>query len=167
MQFAIQFGVGLVALLVMLLPALAHKQHWNVVQEDWKYPLRIIFGVLQSELGSSILYTTPPFTPSATALTAAQAKGTYSQIAQITFADGDTSQIFTHNWGLPASFPTWTLPQIQYYWLSQTASPTSFASQLTFGITNTNSVQVNKTSVGVGSGGVVAVILRRGDGPWA
>ncbi len=167
MQLAIQFGVGLVALLVMLLPALAHKQHWNVIREEWRYPFRLVVGVLQSELGASILYTTPPYTPSATALTAAQAKQTPTQLAQITFADGDTSQVFTHNWNLPASFPSWTLPEISYYWLTQNASPTSFGTALTFGITNTNSVQVNKTSVGTGSGGVVAVILRRGDGPWA
>ncbi len=81
MQFAIQFGVGLVALLVMLLPALAHKQHWNVIREEWRYPFRLVVGVLQSELGASILYTTPPYTPSATALTAAQAKQTPTQIA--------------------------------------------------------------------------------------
>jgi len=116
---------------------------------------------------ASILYTTPPYTPSATALTAAQAHNTPVQIAQITFADGDTQQNFTTNWGLPASFPTWGLPFIQYYWLSQNASPTSFGTALTFGITNTNSVAVNKTSIGVGSGGVVQVILRRGDGPYA
>jgi ABC-type Fe3+-siderophore transport system permease subunit len=167
MQMFAILGAALLALLALSLPALAHKKHWNVMRDDWRYPGRVLFGILISELGASILYTTPPNTPSATALTGAQAAQVKEQIAQITFADGDTQQVFTHNWQLPSSFPTFGLPFIQYYWLTQNASPTSFQTAFTFGITNTNSVTVNKTSVGVGSGGVLQVILRRGDGPYA
>jgi hypothetical protein len=111
---------------------------------------------------ASILYTTPILgAPTATAITAAQASQVPTQIAQVTFADGDTTIPFVHNWGLPNSFPTYGFPEIGYYWLSQTATPASFQTSLTFGIANTNQVTINKTSVGTGSGGVVQVILRR------
>ena len=164
MQLYTFIGAALVALLVTLLPALAHKQHRNLIREEWRYPLRLMFGVLTSELGTaSILYTTPELgTPTATAITAAVASKVVAQVAQVTFADGDLTIPFVHNWGgiMPASFPTWGFPEIQYYWLSQNASPTSFQTALTFGIANTNQVTINKTSVGTGSGGVVQVILR-------
>ena len=154
-------GVALLALLVMVLPALAHKQHWNVIRDDWRDPLRMLFGVLTDELGASILYAAPTF--SATAPTAAQSSNFPTLVAQITFADGDTTIPFVHNWGavMGPSAPTYGYPEINAYWLSQTASPASFQSSLTFGITNTNQVTINKTSVGVGSGGVLIVNLRR------
>src|SRR5690348_15438900 len=98
MQFAIQLGVGLVALLVMMLPALAHKYHWTVIREDWRTPLRVILGIVQSELGSSVTYCTAPYTPGTTALTAAQAKQTPTQTFQVFWADTDQGALqITHN----------------------------------------------------------------------
>ena len=113
---------------------------------------------------ASILYTYPipgGGGTSATAPTAALASATQVQVAQITFADVDTTIPFVHNWGLPNSFPTFGFPEISYYWLSQTASPVSFGTAITFGIANTNQVTVNKAAVGTGTGGVLQVILRR------
>jgi len=163
MELFAYIGAALVALLVTLLPALAaHKQHWILVREAWRYPLRLVLLGLSEELGSSLLYTTPIIgTPSATAITAAQASQVNTQIAQVTLADNDTVATFVHNWGLPASFPTFGYPEILWYWLSQTASPNSFQTALTFGITNTNQVTINKTGVHTGSGGVLQVVLRR------
>ena len=156
-------GAALLALAV-LVPALAlfNFKPFGDLRRN-RFTLReMLRDLSRSELGATILYTTPVIgAPSATAITASQAAATQTQVAQITFADGDTTIPFVHNWGLPASFPTWGFPEISYYWLSQNASPTSFGTALTFGIANTNQVTVNKTSVGVGSGGVLQVILRR------
>ena len=164
---AIQFGVGLVALLVMLLPALAYKQHWSVIREDWRQPLRVLFGVLESELGSQVTYCTPPYTPSTTALTSVQAAITPTQTFQVFWADTDSGSLqITHNWQLPQSYPTWLLPEIQCVKQLGGASDLSFATNFTFGIANTNAVFMNKVTIGTGTGGTYIVTLRRGDGPW-
>ena len=51
MQLFVFVGAVLVALLVMLLPALAHRSHRTLIRESWRRPLGLLLGVLQSELG--------------------------------------------------------------------------------------------------------------------
>lgn len=156
MNYILKLGAALVALLASL-PALAIEGFISVMAP----PVRRR-GRLSSEAGVAILYTSPGIgTASATPPTAAQAHQLPTQTAQVTFADGDAQAVIVTNWGLPASFPSYGFPEIAAYWLSQTASPSSFQTALTFGISNTNSVTVNKTNVGTGSGGVLQVILRR------
>ena len=95
--------------------------------------------------------TTPP--------TAIQAQQVPMQKALISVADTDTQALFTHNWGLGTSAPTYFNPEIFYYALLQTAGGT-FLTGFTFDVTNTNVVKINKLSY-VGSGGSFVVTLRR------
>lgn len=140
-------GVALFALLVMVLPALAHKQHWNVIREDWRYPLRLIFGVLTSELGAvTVTYyirgSMTQVNGSTTAPTAAQASQVQKQSAIIVFGTvDDILGLFTHNWGLDASAPTYQEPEVLM-------EPISFGTTswplITFWRANTNVLQVMK-----------------------
>jgi len=163
MQPYVFIGAALMALLVMLLPALAHIQHRNLIREDWRYPLRLVFGVLQGTLGTIVVtYCTPILgAPTTTAITAAQANQVHEQQAVIFWADADTQALFTHNWGLPASFPTWLWPQVFMAKVLGSAADSSFATLFTFGLTNTNSVSITKFGNGAGSGGTYNVWIRR------
>jgi hypothetical protein len=109
-----------------------------------------------------VTYCTPiGGTPSTTPLTAAQASQVPEQQAQVFWADADTQAIFVHNWGLPNSFPTWLWPQCFVNKSSGGASDSSFATNFTFGLTNTNQVYITKVGVGTGQGGTYNVYLRR------
>ena len=163
MQLFAFVGAVLVALLVMLLPALAHRTHRSIIREAWRRPLGLVLGVLQSELGViTVTYCTPILgAPTTTAITASQASQVSEQQAQIQWGDADTNAVFVHNWGLPNSFPTWLWPQIFMYEVLASSSPSSFATAFTFGISNTNSVNIAKVGVGTGQGGTWNVYLRR------
>jgi hypothetical protein len=118
MELFAYIGAALVALLVTVLPALAHKQHWNVIREDWRYPLRLVFGVLSEELGAvTVAYfvrgggvvinnsQTPP--------TQTQAQQVMKQSAVCVFGTvDDVLALFTHNWGLDGSAAPWYEPEI-------------------------------------------------------
>ncbi len=157
------FGAALLALLAIALPALAHSQHRALIREDWRHPLRLLFGVLQSELGTVVVtYCTPIMgTPGTTAPTSNQASQVVEQQAQIFWADTDTQAIFVHNWGLPNSFPTFLWPQVIINKSLGGASDSSFATNFTVGLTNTNQVYITKVGVGTGQGGTYNVYLRR------
>jgi hypothetical protein len=160
MQLYVFIGAALIALLAMLLPALAHKQHWNVIREGWRYPLRLGLGVLESELGVIVVtYCTPILgAPSVTAITGAQAAQVSEQQAQIFWADADTGALFVHNWGLPSSYATWLWPQI---FMTQALGGSDSLPGFTFGISNSNSVSITKSLTAAGSGGTWNVYLRR------
>jgi hypothetical protein len=155
-------GAALLALLVMLLPALAHKEHWNVIRESWWYPLRRVFGFVAEELGA---ITTAYWTRgagvmirgSATPATATQAQQVTMQKALITFGVlGDAQATFTHNWGLDISAPEFHDPEILWDLIS--TGLTTYTPLVTFDRSNTNVVYVNKTG---GDGCVINVTLRR------
>lgn len=160
------FGAALVAVLALALPALAHTQHWRVIREDWRYPLRLVLGILSEELGVVVVTYCHPIigTPTTTAPTAAQARQMTELAAQVFFADTDTQAVITHNAGLPISFPTWLWPQVFFNKSLGGASDSSFATNFTFGLTNTNSVTMNKIGIGTGQGGTYNVYLRF---PWS
>jgi hypothetical protein len=155
-----RFGAALVAL--MALPALAYKhslQFWKAIQ-SWAPP-----GLIPGEAGVVVVtYANRGFAISTTALTASQASQIPTQSAQVFFADTDAQAVIVHNWGLPNSYPAWLLPQIFFTKSLGGGSDSSFVSGFTFGLTNTNSVTMNKLSLGTGSGGTYNVFLRRGDG---
>ena len=76
----------------------------------------------------------------------------------------DTQATLTHNWGLDASAPTYFDPEV-WYWMqngSGTASGT-WVPMLTFDLTNTNVVLVNKIAgaAAVGNAGTFIITLRR------
>ena len=97
---------------------------------------------------------------SATPPTAIQASQVQKQTAQVIFtADSDVQALFTHNWGLDASAPTYFEPEI-LYWEQLTNAGGTYVAGLTFDVTNTNVVKVNKLNF-LGTGGTFIVTLRR------
>ena len=162
MQLFIFIGAALMALLVMLLPALAHKQHWNVIREDWRRPLRQLLGALNEEFGYSVIYCWPGGAsgPTATNPTAAAASQVNMQQALVALGDAETFALFTHNWGLPASFPTFLFPVVMYRQSDIGTGPSTQLGNLTFILSNTNGVGIQKVA-GVGSGGSFIVTLLR------
>jgi hypothetical protein len=164
MQLYTYLGAALMALLVMLLPALAHKQHWNVIREDWRHPLRIVFGVLHEELGVAVVTYISKFgnTGTTTPPTAAEANFLVTQVAQVFLADTDTEAIMVHNWGgaLGPSFASFGFPiVIMNKILGAGAAPNgpSVATNFTFGLGNSNQVYIEK-AVGA-AGGTFLVYL--------
>lgn len=127
----------------------------------------------QSEFGVfAVQYNTPGFpnTGTSTPPTAAQAVGMGEQVDIVSFADTDATGVIVDNWGSwylqnlanpLTSFASYLLPIITVVALNDTASASSFATNFTFGLTNSNQVTMNKINVGTGSGGSFAVYLRR------
>ena len=156
-------AVLLLALLASVLPALAHKEHWVVMREAWRAPLRLLLGVLTEELGA---VTTGYYVRggggvtimgSPTPATAAQASQVQRQTAVITFGLlGDSAATFTHNWGLDVSAPVYRDPEI--LWDLVSTGLTTYTPLIAFDRSNTNSVIVTKTG---GDACVVVVTLRR------
>lgn len=72
----------------------------------------------------------------------------------------DVQALITHNWGLDASAPGYFDPEIQFYQLSDM---TSYAPSITFDVSNTNVVVVNKNATQAGV--TLIVTLRKGTGP--
>ena len=162
MQLFTFIGAVLLALLVMLLPALAHKQHWNVIREDWRYPLRLVCGVLQGELGAvTVTYYARnsggvTINGSATPPTGGQASQVYKQSALVVFGvTADAQALFTHNWGLDGSAPGYYEPEVSI----NPISTTTYYPCLTFDFTNTNVVKVNKAATDMPT--TLVVTLRR------
>lgn len=76
----------------------------------------------------------------------------------------DTQGTLTHNWGLDASAPTYFDPEVWYN--TENGSGTAAGTwvvQLSFDLTNTNVVLVNKLAgaAGVGNAGTFIITLRR------
>jgi len=102
---------------------------------------------------------------SATGPTATQAQFCPCIKAKVVFGvQADVQALITHSWGLDASAPGYYDPEIQWYQISDN---TSYAPSITFDVSNTNVVAVNKNATNEGI--TIIVILRRGSvgsGPW-
>jgi len=146
--------------LALALPALAHSQHWTVIRESWKRPRSVLWGLVAAEGGFTVTYlsdftnvntSTPP--------TAAQAASLPCQVAQVFFADTDTSGVVVHNWGvlLGPSFATfgWPVCVLDAILLGTTDS---FLTNFTYGLTNSNQVTLTKP-VGTGTGGTYLLYM--------
>jgi hypothetical protein len=94
---------------------------------------------------------------SATPPTAGQASVVHKQRAQVIMADSDTQALFTHNFGLDISAPTYLDPTIIVTAQLLNAGGT-FLTGFTFDVTNTNVVKINKLNA-LGSGGTFIVEL--------
>lgn len=77
---------------------------------------------------------------------------------------GDSQATLTHNWGLDASAPTYFDPEV-WYWMQNGSGAASgtWVTMLTFDLTNTNVVLVNKIvgSAAVANAGTFIITLRR------
>jgi len=97
--------------------------------------------------------TTPP--------TAQQASQVMKQTAQVIMLDTDIQALFTHNWGLDASAPTYFEPEI---WCAGAQGPAqpggTWLPNFSFDLTNTNVAKINKISF-LGSGGTFMFTIRR------
>lgn len=164
MNFIAYLTAALVALVVMLLPAVAHQQHRNLIREKWRVPLLAFFrGLLIEEWGYTVTYCWPGGAtgPTTTNPTATQASQVNLQTAIVSMGDTETFALFTHNWGLPASFPTFLFPLIFYRQSDLGIGVQTFAAALTFNIvSSTNVITINKIS-SIGSGGSFIVTLMR------
>ncbi len=136
----------------------------------WRYKITPVWPqfwrrFLADELGAvSVLYYVRggqgvTILGSATGPTAIQAQSCLKQTAVINMSDADTQALFTHSWGLDASAPGYFEPEILYYAQAMTANGT-WATALTFDVTNTNVVKINKLNFAQ-SGGTWVVTLRR------
>ncbi len=126
-----------------------------------------------SEFGVfAVTYNTPGYVNAntTTAPTAAQASAMPELACIVSFADADATGTIVTNWGswylnnVPNalnSFASFLLPKITVVQIGNTASPSSFSTGFSFGLTNSNQVTMNKLSLGVGSGGSFAVYLQR------
>jgi len=162
MQLPLIYSAGLLLLaLLAASPALD-----SIARFMWGDRRRIAFtwrGFWVDQEGVvAITYLFPTGNNSATAPTAVQASQTITQTALVFFADSDTQAVVTTNWGLPASAPFFGFPMIWMIKQLGGASDSSFATNFTFGITNTNSVTINKIGNGTGSGGTYLLTLRKG-----
>lgn len=165
MQLFVYGAVLMLALLALALPALAFKQHWVVIREYYRRPLRAVlagmFGELVfSEAGYTVTYCWPGGASgqSTTAPTAYQASQVNMMTAAVAIGDAETFALFTHNWGLPASFPSFLFPVITYRQGDIGTGPSTQLGNLTFNISNTNVITINKLA-GVGNGGTFIVTL--------
>lgn len=154
------FSVALVALLLSALPALVYKCHWQEIRRAMRNPLSMLDELLMGEAGVVVVTYAFPVS-GVTAPTAVQASQVPTQTAQVFFADTDTQAVVTHNWGLPASFPGFLFPECIMTKSLGGGSDSSFATGFTFGLTNTNSITINKLSIGTGSGGTYNLVLRK------
>lgn len=164
MQNVLTYGaVLLLALLALALPALAFKQHRSFIKQEWRRPLRALFAELAfGDAGYTVTYCWPGGASgqSTTAPTAIQASQVNLQTALVAMGDSETFALFTHNWGLPASFPTFLFPLIHYHQADIGVGPSTQLGNLTFNISNTNVITINKLAA-VGSGGTFVVTLMR------
>jgi len=172
------FGAVLMLLLTAILPALTSSiadgreraPFRNYLRFHAHMLLRSLRGfsladALWSDYGAvTVTYTSQfPNTGTTTAPTALNARGLRVQTATVSFTDTDTQAVITHNMGaaglLPASFASFNYPIFFVNKLLGGASETSFGTDFTFGLANSNSITMNKISVGAGSGGTWLITI--------
>lgn len=157
------------AALVLLLAILPALEFFNIKPfGDWK-PRRgpWLWDLVRSELGAiTVTYYARGggvlINASTTAPTATQASQLQTQSAIVAFgATADAQARFTHNWGFDNSAPIYQQPQLEFY---QTLGGTYMPS-ITFDISNTNVVLINKAATDAPA--TIVVTLRKGQGPYA
>jgi hypothetical protein len=146
----------LAALLIMVLPACALTLNAQTVHHGgaWIFTIGSLLGLV----GVVVTYTYP--VAGANPPTITQAANCSIQAALVQLLDADTQAAFTHNWGLPASFPGYLFPVIVTRPVLQANAGATLAISLTFNVSNTNVVFINKAT-GTGSGGTFMVTLLR------
>ncbi len=160
------YGAALLvlALLALAMPALAFTQHRVMIRKRGfpRFNWLNIARFMASELGTTITYCWPggPTGNTTTAPTAAAASMVTEQTVKVAMGDTETSAVIVHNWGLPASAPSFLFPLVAYYQDTIGVGPSTDLATLTFDLTNTNQVTITKLN-GVGTGGTFRVFLAR------
>lgn len=155
-------ALAVVLVLAASLPALAFPQHRAMLKRlglQSPFNLRRLWSC---EAGYTVTYCWPGGSTgqSTTAPTAVQASQVTMMTAAVAIGDAETFALFTHNWGLSASFPSFLFPVIQYRQSDFGTGPSTQLGNLTFNISNTNVITINKLA-GVGNGGTFIVTLMR------
>jgi hypothetical protein len=144
--------IGAALLLVLLVAVVSvFALHLN------PFSMAVYSGLGLGMIGLAVAYADP--VSGANPPSAAVASASQSLTATVTFADGDTQAVVTHNWGLTTAQLNKLRPWVHHYY---TTSPTVFA-QLAFAL-STNAVTINKGSTATGSGGTLNVVIQR---PWS
>lgn len=162
MQLFFMLGAALLLVLLMSSPALDCVTRFMWGSRERKRWRDALYHLWPSEAGFTTTYCWPGGSTgqSTTAPTAAQASQVNLQTALVAIGDAETFAQFTHNWGLPASFPSFLFPLIFYRQSDIGTGPSTALAALTFSIANTNVVTVLKVA-GVGNGGSFIVTLMR------
>lgn len=159
MRIALKLGALLAALFLVVLPACALVDFSNVHIGALVLGLGLSMGLA----GVTVIYGWP--VQGTTAPTAAQAAKCSIQTATVVMGDTETQAAFTHNWGnsngtggwIAASFPTFLFPIISAR-LDQSSNTTvTFMTALTYDISNTNVVFINKANGAFGGTFVVTL----------
>lgn len=162
MNLLFVIGAALLVVLLMASPALEFVTRFMWGSRERKRWRNALFHLWASEAGYTTTYCWPGGATgqSTTAPTAVQASRVELQTATVAIGDAETFAQFTHNWGLPASFPSFLFPLIFYRQSDIGTGPSTALASLTFSITNTNVVTVLKVA-GIGNGGTFIVTLMR------
>ena len=167
MQFATIWMAGLALLMlgIWLRGLFTSQIHQETMRADWARGWRVLFREFWLQTDGVLITYTSKFSGFGTATppTAQQASQLPVQTAQINLLDTDAQAVVVHNWGsLPGavSFASYLFPEIFMYCSQTTSSPSSFQTNFTFGLANTNSITINKLNVGTGSGGTFNLIMR-------
>ncbi|MDD5351437.1 MAG: hypothetical protein PHQ12_14595 [Chthoniobacteraceae bacterium] len=161
MRFLLKLGALLAALFLVVLPACALVDFSNVHFGA----LVFAFGGMLGLVGVTVIYGWP--VQGVTAPTAAQASRCSVQTATVVMGDTETQAAFTHNWGasnstggwIAASFPTFLFPIICARLQEGSSTSVTFMTALTYDISNTNVVFINKAN-GAFGGTFVVTLLR-------
>lgn len=151
MNRAVKIGLTLLALLlVALVVSLAHRNGHGLMALIVGLPV-IGFTVTYGFAGAASGTTTAP--------TAGQSSTLPAITCQLAMGDTETQAFITHNWGLPASAPSFFFPEINYLVQVNSGAQTQVPC-LTFSWLNTNVLVVNKLNALL-SGGTFVVYLRK------
>jgi len=109
-------------------------------------------------MAGTVTYTYPVVGTSPPSVTVA--KRNQVLVAQVNFADADTTAIVTHNWQTPLSDFTSIFPLISFY---NATAGTAGNAVITWAHTDSSNITLTKTA-GAGTGGTLNVQLER---PWS
>lgn len=151
---------ALLALFLVCLPALAFTTD-NTVNPVNHHAVGWLVLVGLAGIAGTVVNTYKYPGSGTTPATAAQATGVHVQVAQVSFADADTTATVTHNYNLGTTGATpntgQLFPEVTLVW---TTAGTA-AAQVDVTWTDGNSITLTKRATSTGTGGTVAVYMRR------
>jgi hypothetical protein len=144
-----RFGLALAAALLCVLAVL-------LAFHTGYHPLLLAAGLIGLAGTVVVTYDYPVSGTTAPTVVQTGPNGANMVTATVFMADTDTTATITHNWGLPATAPGQLFP-VPIFFIQ---SPGTAEPIISFVLTNTNAVVMNKVSA-TGSGGTYGVVLLR------